>query len=485
MSLAETMPIASAEQVRAAVERARSAQPAWAARSPRQRAAVLERALAALLRDTDRYIEVLVRETGRPRLETMFMEIFPACDALSHWARRAPKLLADRTVSTHLLKNKKLVVAYQPLGVVGIITPWNGPFILALNPAAQALVAGNAVVIKPSEVTPRSSALVEDLFREAGLPDGLVQIVQGDGPTGAALCEAGVDKISFTGSVRTGRKVGETCGRNLVPCTLELGGKDPMVVCADADLDRAAAGAVFGAFLNVGQYCCSTERVYVVEAVAAAFIEKVALRTRKLRQGKSGEFDIGPMIWPRQLEIVERHVADAVEKGARVLTGGRRNRELGEWFYEPTVLTEVTHEMEIMREETFGPVLPIVRVRDEEEAVRLANDSSYGLSANLWTRDRKKALALARRIAAGSVCVNDCAVTYGITEAPFGGRKSSGVGQVNGEDGPRGYCHAQPIVLDRFGLKEERVWFPYTQAKERELSKVMRFIWGTPLRKLL
>ncbi len=473
--------VATRDDVRAAVARARGVQPAWESAGFKARAGVVRRALALLLERQETYIEVIGRETGRSRVETIVMEIFPACDSLSYYAKHAERLLSDRKVPMHLLRTKKLLITYRPLGVVGIITPWNGPFILSLNPTVQALMAGNAVVLKPSEVTPFSGRLVGELFREAGLPEGVLTVVEGDGETGDALVDAGVDKISFTGSVATGRKVGEACGRNLVPCTLELGGKDPMVVCADADIARAAQGAVFGAFMNAGQFCCSTERVYVVEGVAEEFTRQVVAKTKTLRLGTEGEFDIGPMIWPKQLETIERHVADAIAKGARVLTGGRRATQVGKLFYEPTVLVDVTHDMAIMREETFGPVLPIVRVPDEDAAVRLANDTTYGLAANVWTRDEHKAIGLAKRICAGSVCVNDSAITYGATEAPFGGRRSSGVGQVNGETGLRGYCFAQPIVIDRFGAKEEQVWYPYTADKARMLQRIMHWLWGTPL----
>jgi succinate-semialdehyde dehydrogenase/glutarate-semialdehyde dehydrogenase len=254
-----------------------------------------------------------------------------------------------------------------------------------------------------------------------------------------------------------------------------------MIVCADADLDRAAGGAVFGAFMNTGQYCCSTERVYVVEPVARAFTDKVMDKVRALRQGKDGDFDLGPMIWPSQLAVIERHVEDARQKGARVLSGGKRNPALGDMFYEATVLADVTHDMLVMREETFGPILPIAVVKDEEEALRMANDSTYGLAANVWTKDDDKAMALARRLDSGSVCVNDCAVTYGALEAPFGGRKSSGVGQVNGETGLKGYCYATPVILDRFGPKEEFVWYPYTADKGQLLQRIIKWVWGTPL----
>jgi len=477
------VPVTTAAEVREAVARARGAQPLWAAKSFADRAKVMFRAVDILRAEQERYLSVLMRETGRSHFETLMMEVFPACDSLTWYAVNAERILVDKKPSLHLLKTKKLLITYRPLGVCGIITPWNGPFILGLNPAVQALMAGNAVVIKPSEVTPFSGALVGELFRAAGLPEDVLTVVHGDGETGAALVDSGVDKISFTGSVATGRKVGEACGRNLVPCTLELGGKDAMIVCADADLERAAGGAVFGSFFNAGQFCCGTERVYVVEAVAEEFTRRVVEKTRELRQETTGEFDLGPMIWPRQLETIERHMADAVAKGATVLVGGKRNAAAGELFYEPTVVVDVTHDMLLMQEETFGPILPIVKVKDDEAAIALANDSTYGLSGTVWSKDEVRAVGIAKRLDTGSVCINDSSITYGACEAPFGGRKSSGVGQVNGEIGLKGYCHAQPIVIDRFGTKKELVWYPYTADKEKVLQRIIRWIWSTPIGK--
>jgi acyl-CoA reductase-like NAD-dependent aldehyde dehydrogenase len=475
----------SAGDVRAAVDVARKAQPEWAALPIDERARYLRRAIRALLDRQDEFVDAIRRETGKPEAEALAVEVLPACDALAFYAKRAKRILADRTVPVHLMKTKKLRISYRPLGVVGIVTPWNFPFLLSLNPTAQALMAGNAVILKPSEVTPHSGQLVEELLRAAGLPQGVFQCLLGDGETGRALVEAGCDKISFTGSVATGRKVAEACGRQLVPVTLELGGKDPMVVCADADLERAAAGAVYGAFANAGQVCVSTERVYVAEGVADEFVRKVVEKTGELRQGADGEADVGPMILSSQLDIVERHVQDAVARGARVLAGGRRNPGAKGLFFEPTVLVDVDHDMAIMREETFGPVLPIMRVRDEDEAIRLANDTRYGLNANVWTRDKRKGVELAKQIQSGSVVVNDCMLTYGVTESPFGGRKESGVGQVNGEIGLRSYCYAQSITIDRFGGKSEFLWFPYTARKTRLLRRLMRMIWGSPLGRLL
>jgi acyl-CoA reductase-like NAD-dependent aldehyde dehydrogenase len=473
--------VAGSEEVQAAVERARKAQPEWADLGFRERGRFLERAVKVLLQRHDEFIDVIIGETGKPRVEALASEVVAACDALQVYAKRAHRILADRTVPLHLMKTKKLRISYRPLGVVGIITPWNFPFLLSLNPTAQALVAGNTVLLKPSEVTPFSGRLVAELFTAVGLPDGVFQCLTGDGETGAALVEAEVDKICFTGSVRTGRKVAEACGRRLIPCTLELGGKDPMVVCADADLERASSGAVFGAFTNAGQVCISTERVYVVDEIADAFTRKVVQKTAELRQGPDGESDVGPIIFADQLDVIERHVEDARAKGARIWTGGRRNPDYPGLFFEPTVLSEVTHDMDIMREETFGPVLPIMRVRDEEEALRAANDSRYGLNASVWTRDKRKGTRIAHSIEAGSAVVNDCMVTYGVTEAPFGGRKQSGIGQVNGEAGLKSYCHAQSIVIDRFGAKSEFLWFPHNARKLKSMRRMMRLLWGTPL----
>ena len=477
--------VTSADEVEAAVERARLAQQRWAAKSFAERAAVMRTALKILVDQQEDYIDVICRDTGRSRMETTFFEILPACDSLEFYAKRAKKMLSERGVGLHLLRMKKCRIVYQPLGVVGVITPWNGPFIMGVNPTVQALMAGNAVIVKPSEVTPFAGRLVADLFEAAGLPEGLLQVLLGDGSTGAALVESGVDKISFTGSVATGRRVGEACARNLISCTLELGGKDAMVVCSDADMERTTSGALFGAFANSGQFCCSTERVYVVDSIADEFISKVVEKTKALKQGTEGEFDVGAIIHADQINIIERHVKDAVKKGARVLTGGKRHDGLGGHFWEPTVLVDVTHEMEIMTEETFGPVLPIMRVADESEAILMANDCVYGLSGTVWTKDKAKGLRLAKQMDTGSVCVNDSAITYGAHEVPFGGRKFSGVGYVNSQLGLRSYCYPKPVIVDRFGLKEEQVWFPYTKAKDTTLKKAIKAIWDSPLRRIL
>jgi succinate-semialdehyde dehydrogenase/glutarate-semialdehyde dehydrogenase len=474
---------ASAEDVREAVERARKAQPAWAELSFEERAAFMRRVSQRLLERADAVVDKVIEETGKARNEALAMEVFASLDALGYYAKNAQRILRPERRGIHGLLGfaKQLRIAYRPIGVIGIITPWNGPFVLAMNQSVQALMAGNAAVVKGSEITPWSTRLVQDLFEEAGLPEGVLQVLLGDGVTGAALVESGVDKISFTGSVATGRRVAEACGRLLIPVTLELGGKDAMIVCADANLDRAAAGALFGACMNSGHVCTAVERIYVVEPVYDAFVGKVVEGASKLRQGDSGEFDVGAIFWDRQLDVIERHVEDARAKGARVLVGGRRNPDLPGLFYEPTVMTDVHHDMDIMREETFGPILCIQKVRDEEEAIRLANDSRYGLSGSVWTRDKKRGCELAQRLQTGSVCVNDPALTYGVPEAPFGGLKQSGIGQVNGVKGLRGYCHEFPVLVDRFGGRRIPGGYPYRIQAADRMKRFLKLYFGTPL----
>lgn len=473
--------VANADDVKNAVARARAAQPAWGALPVAERASYLEKALAVLVRRQDEFLEIILRESGKTRTEAIMIEIFPSCDSLQYWAKRAPKMLRDEKKWMHLLgMQKRLRMTYRPLGVVGIITPWNGPFVLSANPTVQALVAGNAVLLKPSEVTPRSGQLIADIFEEAGLPKGVLQVLHGDGETGAALLDAGVDKISFTGSVGTGRKVAEACGRNLIPATIELGGKDPMIVCADADLDRAVPGAVFGAFMNTGQVCCSVERVFVDEKIYDSFVERAVELVKSLRVGPGPDTDLGSLFWPQQMEIIERHVNDARERGATIHCGGKRKESEKGLYFEPAVITEVTPDMLIMKEETFGPILPIMRCRDEEEAIRLANDIPYGLSSSVWSKDQARATAIARRIDAGSTVINDSGMVYGALEAPFGGRKTSGVGQANGGAAAlRSWSFAQPIVSNRFQVKAEQVWYPFAKDKEEMLQGVIRKIWGT------
>jgi succinate-semialdehyde dehydrogenase/glutarate-semialdehyde dehydrogenase len=469
--------VTTAEEVAEALSRARKAQAEWGARPVKERVALMRKALQVILARQDEFIERLTAETGRPELDTLMIELFATCDAMNYYSKKAAGLLKDRKTGLHLLRMKSAKIVHRPLGVVAVISPWNGPLILSISPTLQALLAGNAVLLKPSEVTPDAGRIAGEIFEEAGFPPDLVQVLLGDGETGAALVEAGVDKVCFTGSVATGRKIGEACGRNLVPFTLELGGKDPMIVLEDAKVERAAGGAVFGGIMNTGQFCSGIERVYVVRAVADEFIQRVVERVESLEKGR----DYGPFILDRQCDIVEQQVMKAIEAGARVLVGGVRDGNT----FAPTVLVDVDHSMALMTEETFGPVIPIVVVEDEDEAISLANDCCYGLSASVWTKSKSRGEAVARRLQSGSVTINETSMIYGALELPFGGVKDSGFGQVNGLAGLHNYCHRMPILTDRFGAKEEAVWHPYTEDKTSKLRKALSAIWGSPLRHLL
>jgi acyl-CoA reductase-like NAD-dependent aldehyde dehydrogenase len=480
------VPDTPAAEVTAMVERARRAQPAWEALGFEGRARVMKAAQAWLIENRDRMIGTIVEETGKTREDAQLAEIFFVADSLGFWAKKAGKYLADEKVRSHspLLLGKKLVLRYRPMGVVGVIGPWNYPLTNNFGDAIPALMAGNTVVLKPSEVTPLTSLLMAEGLRAAGIPDDVFQVATGGGETGAALID-GVDMVMFTGSVATGKKVAAKAAESLKPVTLELGGKDPMVVLRDADVERAANTAVYWGMANGGQICQAVERVYVEEPVYDEFVSKVVEKASVLRQGAPGEAgttDVGAVTFGPQADIVEDHVKDAVDKGAKVLVGGKRREGPGR-FFEPTILTDVDHSMKIMTEETFGPTLPIMKVRDEDEAVRMANDSRYGLNSSVFTKDIAKGERIARRIEAGSTCVNDCIVNYGAQELPFGGVKESGVGVRHSAKGIQKYCNSHSILITRFGPKRELYFFPYTKRQTKLLERLMILLNGRGRRK--
>ena len=378
-------------------------------------------------------------------------------------------------------KGKRMVLRYRPLGLVGVIGPWNYPLTNSFGDSIPALAAGNAVILKPSEVTPLTSLLMADALRECGLPDGVFAVATGAGATGAALVDA-VDMIMFTGSTATGKKVMAKAAETLTPVSLELGGKDPMIVLADADVERAANAAVYYAMLNGGQTCVSVERVYVEAPVYDEFVAKVTEKARALRNDRStgpGTADVGSMTFPPQVDIVERHVRDAVDKGARVVVGGERGHDgQGGYWFEPTVLVDVDHTMDCMREETFGPTLPIMKVADAEEAIRLANDSPYGLGGSVFSKDVARGEAVARRIEAGAVCVNDSNVNYAALELPMGGAKASGLGSRHGADGIRKYTQQQALLISRVHPKRDLHMYPYSARMTGVLGKLVRVLYG-------
>jgi acyl-CoA reductase-like NAD-dependent aldehyde dehydrogenase len=469
------------EQVAELVARTRAAQPRWEALGFEGRAAILRRCQKWMIDNADRVIETIVSETGKAWDEAQFAEMSYGAGAFGFWAKNAERYLADERVKTSspFVKGRKLILRHVPVGVVGVIGPWNYPFTNAVGDCIPALAAGNAVVLKPSEVTPLTALLMGEAMRECGLPRDVYQVAPGFGETGAALVDA-VDFLMFTGSTATGKKVMERAARTLTPLSLELGGKDPMVVCADADVERAANAAVHYSMQNSGQTCISVERVYVEEPVYEEFVSLVTSKVGELRHGVPrgpGSVDLGAIIHPPQSDIVEAHVEDAVAKGARVVAGGHRSDANGH-FYEPTVLLDVDHSMACMREETFGPTLPIMKVADSDEAVRLANDSSYGLQASVWTKDAAKGERLARRIEAGAVTVNDAQVNYVALELPMGGWKSSGVGTRHGPEGIRKYTKKQALVVTRFAPKKDLHMLPYSAGRSRFVAWLLKLVYG-------
>jgi succinate-semialdehyde dehydrogenase/glutarate-semialdehyde dehydrogenase len=403
-----------------------------------------------------------------------------------YFAHNAEGLLRRQKIDIgqYGLMGRSSYLVYKSLGVVGIISPWNFPWATPLDEIVMALIAGNAVVLKPSELTPLTALKIGEVFNQARLPEGLVEIVTGDGSTCAALVEAGVDKIMFTGSVATGKKVAEAAARHLTPVVLELGGKDAMVVLGDANLENAARAAVWGGFANAGQACASIERCYVHESIAREFTERVVDETRKLKVGPpEGEaVDVGSMTNERQLRIVEEHIQDAVEQGARIETGGRRVENTEGWFHEPTVVTNVDHSMDLMRDETFGPVLPIMTFKTDDEAVRLANDSIYGLTASVFTSDIGRGRRIAERIDAGTVMINEVVYTHAIAQTPWGGVKQSGYGRTHGKPGLLELVSAQHIHVNRVPWLPDVWWFRYTgDAADLFRGFARRFTTGSVL----
>ena len=460
------VPVMAAEDVTAAVGRARVAFQSWKQTTFAERLRLVMKAREVILAQVDEIARLISDESGKPVAEAFSMEIAPVLDLMQYFARNAEKMLRTQKIGIGLygLMGRSSKVVYHPLGVVGIIPAWNYPFSIPLGEAVMALMAGNTVVIKPSDLTPMIGLKIGEIFEKAGLPENCVQIVSGGGSTGAALVEAAPDKIMFTGSVATGKKIATAAAKNLTSVVLELGGKDPMIVFADANLELAAGAAVWGAFCNSGQSCSSVERLYVQESVADELTRKIVEKTLALQQdtGDKETTSVGAMSSERQIKIVEDHVEDFRASGAKIETGGRRNHDLEGLFYEPTVITNTNNDMRAMQEETFGPTLPIATFSTEEEAIRLANDSEFGLTASVWTRDLAKGKRVATQIEAGSVCVNEVLYTHGIGQTPWGGFKNSGRGRTHGREGLMELVQPQHIHVNKIALLPDAWWLPYS-----------------------
>jgi acyl-CoA reductase-like NAD-dependent aldehyde dehydrogenase len=474
--LIETIPVDTPESVAATVARVRANQPEWEAMGNEGRYHWLGKLRDWLLDNEERVLDTMQAETGKVRADASNEPGYLA-DLINFYGTRAAGFIGEESVRPHtpLLASKKLRIQYRPHPVVGIISPWNFPLILSLGDSIPALQAGCAVVIKPSEFTPLGLAEVIEAWKhEIGGPD-VFDCVHGVGETGGALVDE-VDFIQFTGSDRTGRKVMARAAETLTPVSLELGGKDPMIVLADADIDRAANAAAWGGMMNSGQICLSVERIYVEEPAYDEFVDKLTAEVGRLRQGADdarNPKDVGAMTSPNQTAIVEEQVEDALAAGARALTGGKRVEGPGDYF-EPTVLVDVDHSMKVMRDETFGPVVGVMKARDAEEAIQLANDTRYGLGASVFG-ERERAEGVARRVECGAVNVNDVLINYFAMDVPMGGWKQSGIGTRHGEGGIKKYCRSESLVITRFGGKREPTWYPYTRTRRRLLAPISRF----------
>lgn len=473
--LIKAYPKSTDEDIKNAIGKAREAFLRWS-QVPLSKRLTLIGGLRRLIIDRiDEIVDLLRLVTGKTRVDALINEIFPTLDAIRFYENQSASILKTYTTRKPVTYPKCFFRSeYHPLGVVLILSPWNFPFQLSLIPVVTALAAGNSVVLKPSETTPRIGEFISELVNEAGIYPDVLQVTFGDGETGEQLIAAQPDFIFMTGSTSAGKKVMEAAAKCLIPILLELGGKDPMIVFEDANLERAANGAVYGAFANAGQVCISVERVYVQDSIYEAFAHQVAEKARSLRVGSTDDDDIGAITSHRQLEIIKDHIEDARAKGAILMTEFAIDR----CFIKPVVLRDVNHTMKIMREETFGPTLPLMPFQTEEEAIRLANDSAYGLSASIWTRDLGKARRVASKILAGSCAINDVIKHAGNARLPFGGMKQSGFGRYHGAEGLRAFSRQMSVMVNKGQTIRELNWFPYNSELSYNLKNLIRLVFG-------
>lgn len=474
------VPILEKEEVEKLITKAKNYFPKWSSLSLKQRANHLKKLRKEIVKNMDHLVKTICEETGKTEMDGI-IEIFTVCEHLSYVIKNGPKFLKDEKRSSGIFIHKSSYVSFHPKGVVGVISPWNYPFILTAGPIVQALMAGNTVVVKPSEVTPNTTLKLREIATKAGIPEDAFLVATGDGRTGAALVESkNVDMICFTGSTATGRKIAEICGRNLKPVILELGGKDPMIIFEDADLNRAAKAALWGGISNSGQTCIAVERVIIHESVYEGFIEILKKELNKIKQGYyNEEISVGSMAFEKQYNIVMDHIEDAKSKGAEIITGGIKNSNFPKGlFISPTIISNVTDDMKVWSDETFGPVLAIKTFKTEEEAIEIANKTPYGLNGSVWSKNKSRAKRVARKIKSGTLCINDVLVNYIISDLPFGGVKDSGIGRVYAKEGIRAFTDMQSIVVDRFNLPFELWWFPYNSKIKNLFKNFIKILFG-------
>ncbi len=483
------MPVCGEEEIREAVARARAAQPAWAALALRERIRVMERVREALVDHADEITMLVSREMGKSETESLIGDALLVLTSLTGYLKLAPKVLRIRRQGQGLLHiTKRTCIVPEPLGVVAVISPYNFPVLLSLQSSFAALLAGNAVVHKPSEFASLTGLRIGEILHEAGVPRDLFQVVTGRAETGRALLQAGVNHVSFVGSSAAGREVAGIAGRQLIPATLELGGNNAMIVLDDAPLARAVDGALTYAYTVNGQVCGSIARLYVQESIADEFVRRLRERVGDLRVStsvKPGESDVTALMNEALLGRVERHVREAAAEGAKVITGGGRLEGTAAPVYKPTILVDVRPEMEVVREESFGPVVTVIRVKDDEEAVRLANATDYGLTASVWSRNNERAWRIARRLEVGTVAVNDHLWPFFAPEVPWGGVKASGLGRVGGEWGLRSMTYPKVISYDRLNLPREFYWSPKAAWAHELFRQAIPLLYSNRLRKKL
>lgn len=468
--------ISDANEIKTAFSKARTAQGIWSETSLKKRCKALKALRQAITADLDNLVDLITSDSGKTNLEALMADIYPSLELIKYYEKRTEKFLAPEKRSTPLTAPfDTAYVEYQPLGVVAVISPWNYPFQLAINPAITAIAAGNAVILKPSEITPTVGQYVGDIINSVdNFPDNLIQVIQGYGKTGAEIIETRPDKIFFTGSVETGKKIMEAASQKLIPVELELGGKDPMIVFNDANLVRAARAAVYGGIANTGQLCVSVERLYIQEDVAEEFIELIreeAGKIRFTRDPTSG--DIGPFTHPEQEDKVENQLKQALDSGAEILYDGRSNDQPG-----PVIIGDINHDMKIAREETFGPVIAIKKFKDRDEAIELANDSDYGLNSSIWSKDIDKAKKVASSLETGNCMINDLIKNIGNPDLPFGGTKNSGIGRYHGPEGLRSFTNQKSIMINQSKKNKEINWFPYNPETYAGLKDFLEINFG-------
>jgi succinate-semialdehyde dehydrogenase/glutarate-semialdehyde dehydrogenase len=476
------VPSCGADEAREMIARARLAQLEWEKLGLSARCEAMHRFADVLLRRIDEVADLIALENGKARQEALTTEIIPVLNLTRYFADHAAKILAPRDIPLHTALHRRSYLHYRPRGVVLVISPWNFPFSIPTGEVVMALIAGNTVVQKPASLTPHIALKFRELMDRADVPADVFQVCTTSGAVAEQMIEMGVSYVNFTGSTAVGRRVAEICGRHLIPCSMELGGKDPALVLADADVEQASNAIVWGAFANSGQTCASVERVYAHASVYDELVQKIVIKTRRLRQGdpSSLDTDVGAMTDPAQVELLRRQVAEARAGGAKLLTGGQGRTEQG-CFFEPTVLTDVDESFEVAREESFGPVLPIMKVEDDDEAVRRANASVYGLNAYVFSRDKRHAREIAERLQAGTVMINEVLFTHAAPETPWGGVKASGIGRVHGDDGLRALCETYHVNEERLGRPKDHpigVWYPYSRARYTNLKRLAHALFG-------